>query len=419
MLELLYQKYKDSTGICTDTRKITKDSIFVSLKGANFNGNAYALKALEQGAKYAVVDEDEYCIDQRFILVKDGLAALQDLARYHRLQSDIPFIGITGSNGKTTTKELINAVLSKRYKVHYTFGNLNNHIGVPLTLLSMPADTEIAVIEMGANHIGEIEALCKIALPTHGLITNIGKAHLEGFGGLEGVARGKSELYRHLQTNKGVVFVNAQDEHLARMSTRLDNPFYYLKENAYCNPSFVSASPNIVYKTEHEEVTTQIIGLYNFNNIAAALCVGKFFDINEKLANEAISGYVSDNNRSQVIQKGSNTIILDAYNANPSSMKAALENFSEIEASLKIIVLGDMFELGKEAFGEHVSVRQSAEQVGAQTYFVGTEFAKTGEAYSDVSSFVASGKLGQIKNATILIKGSRGMKLEQLLDVFE
>ena len=418
-IDSLHQIYKECTGVCTDTRNISKGCMFFALRGGNFNGNEFAAQAIEQGALFAVVDEEQFVTGDNYILVSDALETLQLLANHNRKQFNIPFIGITGSNGKTTTKELINAVLSKKYKVHYTKGNLNNHIGVPLTLLSIPEDTEIAVIEMGANHIGEIAFLCTIAEPTHGLITNIGKAHLEGFGSLEGVARGKSELYLHLLNNDGQAFVNFTDEHLARMSKRLKAPLYYLKEEGYSNPVMISSIPNIVYRSEENvEVTTNIIGAYNFNNIGAALCVAKFFNVEVKDADAAISEFVSDNNRSQIIEKGSNTIILDAYNANPSSMKAALVNFDEMEVARKVIVLGDMFELGNEAEKEHKLVREEALQVSNESLFVGNEFAKVGQASTGVSDAVKVLKNMKIENATILIKGSRGMKLEQLLEIF-
>lgn len=418
MIESLYQKYKESSGVCTDTRKIESGNIFFALKGGNFNGNKFAAQALVSGASFAIIDEAEFKEDDRFIVVDDVLKALQQLANHHRKQFSFPFIGITGSNGKTTTKELMNAVLSKKFKVHYTQGNLNNHIGVPLTLLAMPEDTEIAVIEMGANHIGEIEFLCGIAEPSHGLITNIGKAHLEGFGGLEGVARGKSELYLHLMKNGGQVFVNATDEHLDRMSKRLTSPLYYLKEGSYCNPKLISATPQVVFEYEGVVVETQIVGGYNFNNIAAALCIAKFFGVSTEDANAAIAEYVSDNNRSQVIEKGTNTILLDAYNANPSSMRAAIENFDRMEAENKVMILGDMFEMGDQSQREHREIADLARSIGSTVYLVGKEFTRYADGFADTDQLLTELKSANISHSTILIKGSRGMKLEGVVDFF-
>ena len=340
--------------VSTDTRNIPEGAIFFALKGPSFNANEFALEALDKGAAFAVIDEETYQKDDRMVLVEDVLQTLQELAQYHRQQLKIPVIGLTGSNGKTTTKELIREVLSQKYKVLATEGNLNNHIGVPLTLLSIDPEIEIAIIEMGANHIGEIARLSEIAQPTHGLITNIGKAHIEGFGGFEGVIRGKSELYHYLIQRGGEVFVNSQDEVLSNMAKRFDKPYFYPAPGDYLTCTLVDADPFVTYENESGTlVKTQLIGTYNFSNIAAAICLGKFFDIPEKEADAAIARYVPTNNRSQIIRKGTNTIILDAYNANPDSMEAALENLKAMKAEDKVVILGDMFELGEESEAEH------------------------------------------------------------------
>lgn len=424
----IYDLYKTCTKVCTDTREITENCIFFALKGANFNGNLFAEQAIQKGAKYVVIDEVEYQKDDRFILVEDVLKTLQSLANYYRNQLTIPILGLTGSNGKTTTKELINVVLSKKYNVFATQGNFNNHIGVPLTLLSIPDDTEIAVIEMGANHIGEIEFLCNIAEPSHGFITNIGKAHIEGFGSFEGVARGKSELYRHLMKKKGVIFVNGQNEHLMRMATRFTTPpIYYLKEGGFYNVKLISASPFICYESPTgEEIQTQLIGSYNFENIATALCIGNYFEVEDQLCHQAIQEYVSDNNRSQVIKKEKNKILMDAYNANPSSMNAALLNFSKIEEKHKVVILGDMFELGMTSQEEHQKIVDQVVELSIdQAIFYGKEFKKVAIENSKLSFFDDKKILleylqsNSLEEKYILIKGSRGSKLEDVLNYID
>nr|HPH46574.1 UDP-N-acetylmuramoyl-tripeptide--D-alanyl-D-alanine ligase [Chryseolinea sp.] len=320
-IEKLYQHYLSSGKISTDTRKIEPGSLFFALKGDNFNANEFAEEALNKGAMFSIVDEKRFAVNDKCILVDDVLTTLQKLARHHRDQFTIPFIGLTGSNGKTTSKELLHAVLSKKFKTLATKGNLNNHIGVPLTILSIDKTIEVAVIEMGANHLGEIALLCSIANPTHGFITNIGKAHIGTFGGFENIVRGKSELYQHLLTNNGVVFINSLNEILANMAKRFKNPIYYPAAGNYYHCEIISADPFVKIKTENgATIETQIIGGYNFENMATALCIGKYFGVDADEANRAIAEYSPGNMRSQVMQKGSNTIILDAYNANPSSM---------------------------------------------------------------------------------------------------
>lgn len=422
-IEFLYQKYLECRHVSTDSRADQEQSMFFALNGPNFKGAKFATMALEKGARFAVVDDASMAADNVFV-VEDTLQALQELARYHRRQLSIPVIGITGSNGKTTSKELVHAVLSQKYNTLYTQGNLNNHIGVPLTLLRITPEHEMAIIEMGANHIGEIAALCSIALPTHGLITNIGKAHLEGFGSLEGVARGKSELYVHLDTYAGTVFVNTANEHLMRMSRRISNKVTYPAPGDYYHSELLEASPYVVYKDEEGSVVhTQLVGSYNYENMAAAACIGKFFGVSLAKANEAIADYSPVNNRSQVLQKGSNTIILDAYNANPTSMAAAVRNFGSMNAANKVVILGDMFEMGAESEAEHRALGQTiAEHVFGTVILCGKDMTYAAEVNDNFLYFETKPELetwlrkNPIAESYILIKGSRGMGLETLVE---
>lgn len=356
--EELYKIFLRHPNVITDSRKIEAGCLFFALKGERFNGNSFAADAIEKGAAFAIIDEPEFAIGEQFILVENVLEALQGMANFHRKQFQIPVIGITGSNGKTTTKELIYEVLSSHYPTHYTMGNFNNHIGLPLTLLKMQKGTEVAVIEMGANHVGEIEFLCKIAEPTHGLITNIGKAHLEGFGGIEGVKKGKSELYRFLEKNDGTAFVNLEELFLEELAKGLEHRIFYKKSD---KPNPIAAPAETKLLTTHPfvrvaflnefaeilEVQSQLSGNYNFNNIMTAITVGRYFKVPSQKIKAAIENYVPSNNRSQVLEKDGNTYILDAYNANPSSMQRSLENFSKMEGQSKIAILGDMLELGE------------------------------------------------------------------------
>jgi len=429
-IQQLYQKYLDSSGVSTDTRKINLNSFFFSLKGDNFDGNKFAGEALAAGAKYVVVDNPEVVKDDKFLLVEDVLTALQELATYHRKKLRIPIFGLTGSNGKTTTKELIREVLSAKFNIVATEGNLNNHIGVPLTLLRITKETEIGVVEMGANHIGEIAALCDIAQPTHGLITNIGKAHLEGFGSYEGVVRAKSELYHYLIQHDGVVFVNSDDPLLKNMSKRIKKPLFYNSPEDFYECQLLAADPYVQLKTEDgEHVQTNLIGTYNFKNIAAALCVGKYFKVVEDTANKAIADYVPKNNRSQIITTEKNQIILDAYNANPVSMSAALENLAAMEHANKVVILGDMFELGDDSDLEHKKiVEKVANMKIAKAIFCGKAFSRSVhnldvtltsavtsifEDKSDLAKYLID---NPINNTLILIKASRGMGLETLVE---
>ena len=423
-IETIYSKYKESGKVSTDTRQITPGSVFFALKGPNFNANEFAADALAKGASYAVVDEEKFAIDQRFLLVDDGLTALQDLAKHHRAQLNIPFVGLTGSNGKTTSKELVSAVLAKKFKTYATKGNLNNHIGVPLTILSIDSSYDMAVIEMGANHLSEIALLCSIANPTHGFITNIGRAHIGTFGGYENIIRGKSELFQHLITTGGQVFINSQNPILANMSKRFSNPLFYPAIGDYYHADFIDADPLVRVRAENgQEVKTQMIGAYNFENIAAALCIGKFFGVEDSLANGAIAEYVPGNMRSQVTHKGTNTIILDAYNANPSSMEAAINNLAEMKASRKVVMLGDMYELEEEAEAEHKKLGSILKAKGIkEAYLCGKLILAARETFPEANFFETKEALYEqlkkqpIQNATILIKASRGMAMEKVID---
>lgn len=423
MIEALYQHFLKSRKVSTDTRKIEPDSIFFALKGPNFNANEFAAEALEKGASLAVIDEDKYKTDDRFFLVDDVLSSLQTLANHHRQQLNIPIIGLTGSNGKTTSKELVANVLRKKFNVCATKGNLNNHIGVPLTLLSITEDHEIAIVEMGANHVGEIAALCKIAEPTHGFITNIGKAHIEGFGGFEGIIRGKSELYQHLILTNGTVWINSQNEILSNMAKRFENPYFYPANNDYYHCKFIDASPYVRIETVNQQVQTQLIGSYNFENIAVALCIGKFFEVPALKAEQAIKDYNPANNRSQIIKKGTNTIILDAYNANPSSMEKALENLDAISAGKKAVILGDMKELGETSVQEHEQVGKLLSQMSLSKIFLfGPEIEPAKSHLPGAFHTINKSELSEMiskqsfDSTTILIKGSRSMGLETLLE---
>ncbi len=409
--------------ISTDSRNIPKGAVFFALKGANFNGNKFAASALEKGASVAVIDETEYFIDDRTILVENVLLSLQNVARLYRSSLTIPFVGITGTNGKTTTKELISAVLSKKYLTHFTKGNFNNHIGVPLTLLAIPEKAEIAVIEMGANHPGEIHELCTIADPDFALITNVGKAHLEGFGSFEGVLNTKTELYRYIHQKKGKLFVNADDKLLLSSSENCERMLYpdhrmkikNVRNNPYLH--FVLEYNGVDY-----EVGTKLIGAYNLNNSLAAIAVGLYFDVPVQRAVDAINEYSPSNNRSQLIKTDKNTLVMDAYNANPSSMKLSVENFVGLQSDNPVLILGDMLELGAGSVGEHQRIISLCEELKLhRVYFVGQQFAQAAsgnlKCFENVSSLMDYFKLNPLVGATILIKGSRGIQLERLREV--
>ncbi|MFD0762889.1 UDP-N-acetylmuramoyl-tripeptide--D-alanyl-D-alanine ligase [Lutibacter aestuarii] len=418
-IEQLYKLYSENYLVDTDSRKIRKGSIYFALKGENFNGNKFALQAIKSGASYAIVDESEYNNSPNTILVKNTLKTLQELANFHRKQLNIPILSLTGSNGKTTTKELINSVLSKKYKTTATLGNLNNHIGVPLTLLKMTPETEIGIVEMGANHINEIEFLCKIAEPNYGYITNFGKAHLEGFGSLEGVIKGKSELYNFLKKTNGTAFVNTDDKIQVKQSVGL-----HLIEFNKAMIQFINALPFVKVKFKKLIIESNLIGSYNYYNIAAAIAIGNHFKVTTKEIKNAIENYLPTNNRSQIIEKNTTKIILDAYNANPSSMTAALENFNQITTSnKKIVILGDMFELGETSWVEHQKIAELASSYNfSEIHLIGKAFStttvKNAFVYESFDAFKCSINYLNYNNSTILIKGSRGMALERVLDLF-
>lgn len=421
----LYKRFLQSGKVSTDTRKIEPGSIFFALKGDRFNANEFAMKAIEIGASYAVIDDEKHNVHERCIVVENVLDTLQKLARHHRDQLTIPVIGLTGSNGKTTSKELLSAVLSKKFKTYATHGNLNNHIGVPLTLLSIDATHDIAVVEMGANHVGEIALLCSIANPTHGFITNIGLAHLGTFGGYENIIRAKSELYQHLITNDGMVFIHSGNAVLSNMAKRFKSPLFYPAKGDYYQCALLTADPFVKIKAENgEEVVTHLIGSYNFENIAIALCLGKFFGVDEALANQAVAEYNPTNMRSQFITKGTNTIILDAYNANPSSMQAAIENMADMQADRKVLILGDMFELEEEAEKEHQNLGLLIQQKKfTEVYLCGKlsvaalrELPHAKHFYTK-DDLIVELKNNPLDHATILVKASRGIGLESVLEV--
>jgi UDP-N-acetylmuramoyl-tripeptide--D-alanyl-D-alanine ligase len=423
--EELYQYFLSCTSISTDTRKIAPGSLFVALKGENFDANTFAEEALAKGARYVIIDNAAFKTNDNMLLVNNSLEALQQLANHHRKELGLPVIALTGSNGKTTTKELINAVLSKKYKTAATVGNLNNHIGVPLTLLSFTNETEIGIVEMGANHQKEIEMLCRIAQPNFGYITNFGKAHLEGFGGVEGVIKGKSELYDYLATNIKTAFVNLDDD-IQKEKTK-DLPRYTFAYNSYnCDVRIENIEADPMVRITYNDTTIQsnLIGIYNAANISAAITIGHYFKVSDAKIKEAIEGYIPSNNRSQMMDKNGNNIILDAYNANPSSMMAAIDNFSRLNAPNKLAILGDMFELGHESPEEHQRIiNMVAKLPQITTYFIGKDFfaARTEEAhlhfYRDFDSFKEAFVAARPSGATILIKGSRGMALERSLDL--
>jgi len=421
-LQELYHLYLQYPSVKTDTRQLKHNDIFFALKGPHFNGNAFAQKALDAGAAYAVIDEAEFYIDERTILVEDALTTLQALARHHRQTFQIPFIAITGSNGKTTTKELVHAVLSSRYKTYTTKGNLNNHIGVPLTLLGIKQDAEMAIIEMGANHLKEIESYCEIALPTHGLISNCGKAHLEGFGSEEGIRKGKGELFDYLRTHGGTAFIMADYDYLRTMSQGIQNIVTYGTQNAEVTGAIHSVDPflTVQFHSGFEGlVHTALVGGYNLPNVLAAVAVGKHFGVADEKIRESLEAYQPSNSRSQLVTKGTNKIIVDAYNANPSSMKVAIDNFARTEGSSKVLVLGAMAELGATSLQEHQElVNQIGNHHWKAVLLVGGDFSKLRHPYLQFNNATEAGQWLQAQhftNAYYLIKGSRSMQMEGVL----
>jgi UDP-N-acetylmuramoyl-tripeptide--D-alanyl-D-alanine ligase len=423
-IENIHQLFLKCDKISIDTRKIERNSFFVAIKGENYDANTFSKEALNKGASYVVIDNPNYFIDEQTILVQDSLQTLQELAKFHRHYLKLPIVALTGSNGKTTTKELINVVLSKKFNTKATVGNLNNHIGVPLTLLSFNAATEIGIVEMGANHQKEIEFLCEIAQPDYGYITNFGKAHLEGFGGVEGVIKGKSEMYTYLKKNNKTVFVNLDDE-IQNIKTVDFKRITFSQNDRSANVTIegVTANPFVQISALGVKISSHLIGLYNANNINAAITIGNHFDIAANDIKIAIESYVPENNRSQLLIKETNQIILDAYNANPSSMMVALENFIQLDKISKVVIIGDMYELGTESLAEHKTIVDFLSQNASfECHFIGNDFFAHSiqnenfhfyNSFEDFTKYLSSVKL---ENKTLLIKGSRGMALERTLE---
>lgn len=421
----LYTYFEQATGVSIDSRACPKGSLFFAMKGDNFNGNKFALSALENGASYAVVDEAEYALDERFLLFDNALVAMQDLARFHRVKIATPIVGITGTNGKTTTKELMASVLQRKYQLLYTQGNFNNHIGVPLTLLSLKKEHDLAVVEMGANHPGEIKALCEIALPDYGIITNLGKAHLEGFGSFEGVKKTKKELYDFLRLSMGTVFLHADSPYLPSMAGGLKCITYGESIENYVSANLLSASPFLsitaCINESQVQINSHLIGAYNITNLLAAICVGKFFNVDEKEIVLGLSAYEPNDNRSQLLQTANNTLVLDTYNANPTSMEASLLNFEQMQLDCKALILADMLELGPDSRKEHQAIVDLIKKLGfSEVYLVGKEFnsiAHPYQQYESVEELKAYFSALEPQNRCFLIKGSNSMKLSTLTTV--
>ncbi|HEY9363264.1 MAG TPA: UDP-N-acetylmuramoyl-tripeptide--D-alanyl-D-alanine ligase [Chitinophagaceae bacterium] len=426
-IQQLYDVFKQYPSVVTDTRKLKAGDIYFALKGPNFNGNKFAKNAVESGAVYAVIDEEAFQIPGKTILVDDVLTTLQQLALYHRKQFSIPFIAITGSNGKTTTKELLHAVLSTSFKTYTTEGNLNNHIGVPLTILKIKEDAEMAIIEMGANHFEEIAGYCKIALPSYGIITNCGKAHLEGFGSIEGVKKAKGELFDFLRSlTHGYAFVMWDYDYLQQMSKGISGIIKYGTANAHVIGTVESSEPFLTVRVSQglqpTIIKTRLVGDYNLPNVLAAITVGDFFKVPEKKIISAIETYEPGNSRSQLLTKGSNKIILDAYNANPSSMKLAIENFARMDVENKILLLGSMAEMGKESLAEHKAIIELIKKSGWKSVIlVGEEFKKINHPFIQLDNSLAAKEWlekNSIQHSYLLIKGSRSAQMEKALEDF-
>ena len=421
----IHELYLSCSEVSTDTRNISKGAMFFALKGPSFDGNEYALHAIDIGAKFAVVDSVLNPPNDQFVQVEDVLKTLQDLATFHREYLGLPIVALTGSNGKTTTKEIINNILQQRFKTIATNGNLNNHIGVPLTLLRMNTDTEIGIVEMGANHAKEIELLCHIARPNVGYITNFGKAHLEGFGSEHGVVLAKSELYDYLKSNDGLIVLNLDDPIQEKQVGCYTNIFSFSEsKQASINISLLESQPFLHIAAADLIIKSHLVGRYNFHNIAAAMAIGSYFKLFTQQLKVGVEAYVPSNNRSQIIKQNSNEILLDAYNANPSSMKVAMENFKGLENLNKLAILGDMFELGGMSSAEHLElVNQAVLTKCCMFYFVGSHFFKQKRVQSNVQFFEEFEDLKlylcetNISNTSILIKGSRGMALERILEL--
>jgi len=427
----LYKLFLKNPSIQTDSRKLKKGDLFFALKGPNFNGNLFAKKALEDGAAHAIVDEETGYADERIIKVNDVLNTLQELAKHHRQQfiqpatgKQVPFIAITGSNGKTTSKELVHAVLSSTYKTYTTEGNLNNHIGIPLTILKVRADAEIAIVEMGANHQKEIEEYCRYTMPTHGVITNCGKAHLEGFGSIEGIRKGKGELFDYLRANGGTAFVMWDYEYLQEMSAGIAKLVTYGTHSADITGQVTSSKGylevGITGGAEIGTIKTRMVGEYNLPNVLLAVAIGKYFNVTNEKVRSALENYIPSNSRSQLIERGNNKIILDAYNANPSSMKAAIENFAKMDGNDKVLILGGMMELGHESIMEHQALIDLVKQYPwKNVVLVGGDFNKTDHPYLNFENSAQAKEWYQqqdFEHTNILVKGSRSTQMEKVLE---
>lgn len=421
-MQNLFDLFYHSSGVCTDTRKIIKDSLFIALKGENFNGNLFAKDAISIGAKFAIVDEEQYADERTIFHVPNSLKFLQGLANFHRKKFNIPVIGITGSNGKTTSKELINCVLSEKYKTLCTIGNLNNHIGVPLTLLSLDSSHEIAIIEMGANKPGDIQELVDIAEPNYGIITNIGKAHLEGFRSLEGVIKTKTELFNFIDQRNGSIVYNSDDNIIAKECSLNPSKFAYgTNAEAKVKGKLIELNPFVVLQWNHEnyespQIQTKLVGSYNFYNFLAAISFGVHFEVPYEQINNAIESYTPTNNRSQVMKTDKNTLIIDCYNANPSSMRSALESFVSNTQNNKLAILGDMLELGADSIIEHQKIVEFCKQNELKLITVGKLFKEINEnGYESIMELESHLKENSISNKSILLKGSRGISLEKII----
>ena len=423
-IDALYELFLQYPSVETDSRKVKKGDIFFALKGPNFNGNQYLEQALQAGASYCVADEETAFTNEKIILTEDSLQTLQQLAKKHRMQFNIPFIAITGSNGKTTTKELVSEVLSTTYTTYTTFGNLNNHIGVPLTLLRIKKDAQVAVVEMGANHQKEIASYCEYTMPTHGIITNCGKAHLEGFGGEEGVKKGKGELFDYLRAHRGIAFINNDYDYLHELSAGIQQIIGYGEKSGdivghvKADETFLEVT--ITKGANLPSIQTQLVGDYNLPNILTAVCIGKTFGVSDGNIKSALEGYTVSNSRSQLVHKGTNAIILDAYNANPSSMKAAIRNFAHMEGDKKVLILGGMMELGSESIKEHAAIVQLIQSnPWYKVVLVGKDYLDLPDNITHLDSSAEARDWFQkegLSEAQVLIKGSRSMQMEKVIE---
>lgn len=422
-IEKIYELYKRAYTVTTDSRNITKDCIFVALKGEHFDGNDFAMKVAEEGIAAGVIaDRKDLPKHERLFVVDNSLKTLQELAKFHREKVGIPVIAITGTNGKTTTKELVSAVLSKKYNILYTQGNFNNQLGVPLTLLRMKPDTEMAVVEMGASHPGDIDELTEIGMPNYGMITNIGRAHLRDFGGYEGVIRTKNEMYQYISAHNGMLFVNGDNELLMNLAININKVTYGTGVNADVKGSLLSANPYLSVEWNGYKIDTQLVGDYNYENVMAAICIGKYFKVAENDIVEALASYCPTNNRSQVIETANNRVVMDAYNANPTSMSHAIRNFRNICKDDNLLVLGDMLELGDESEQEHKNIINLLNELRfTNVYLIGSEFSKANEhsgffTFENVGALIKHLTAHPVSGKDILVKGSNGIHLNKLID---